>query len=414
MTSHILVLGAGIVGVSIALHLQERGETVTLIDRNEPGEGASFGNAGLIERCSVIPYAIPRDWRSLLAHASNRNAAVHYAPSFLPRIAPWLWAYWQSSRSERLMKIAGELLPLLEACLTEHERLVEAAGLNHLLKRDGWVEVIRSTAGMEDATRRVSTLATDYGLSADLLDRPALHRLEPALMAAAIGAIHWRDPFTVSDPGALTKGYAALFERRGGTILREAVKSVAPSGKGWRATTAHSSHDAERIVVALGARSNDLLAPLGLRVPLVAKRGHHLHYRNDTGATLNHPILDEEIGYVLAPMTAGIRLTTGVELAPPDAPANRVQINRCEARARELFPLGEPVESEPWLGLRPAMPDMKPVIGDAPGHPGLWLAFGHAHHGLTLGPATGRLLAEMMTGGKPFADPRPFDIRRFL
>lgn len=414
MTSHTLVLGAGIVGVSVALHLQERGETVTLIDRHAPGEGASFGNAGLIERCSVIPYAIPRDWRSLFAHASNRDAGVHYEPSFLPKIAPWLFSYWKSSRTDRLMKIAGDLLPLLEACLSEHERLVDAAGLGHLLKRDGWVEVIRSPQGLDDANRRVATLGMTHGLKADLLDRAALQRLEPALKAAAIGAIHWRDPFTVSDPGALTKGYAALFERRGGTILREAVTSAAPAGAGWRVTTEQSHQEAERIVVALGAHSNDLLAPFGLRVPLVAKRGYHLHYRHIAGTTLNHAILDEEIGYVLAPMTAGIRLTTGIELAPPDAPANRVQIDRCEIRARELFPLGEPVEAEPWLGLRPAMPDMKPVIGEAPGHRGLWLAFGHAHHGLTLGPATGRLLAEMMTGDEPFADPRPFDIRRFL
>lgn len=414
MTSHILVLGAGIVGVCAALHLQQRGKAVTLIERYAPGEGASFGNAGLIERCSVIPYAIPRDWRSLLAYASNRKAAVHYAPSFLPKIAPWLFNYWRSSRADRLMTIAGELLPLLEACLSEHQHLVDAAGLGHLLKRDGWVEVIRSAAGMKDATRRVERLGVDYGLRADLLDRPALDRLEPALKAAAIGAIHWRDPFTVSDPGALTKGYAALFQRRGGTILRETVASITPVGAGWCATTDQRQHCAEQIVVALGAQSNDLLGPLGLGVPLVAKRGYHLHYRNDTGVTLNHAILDEEVGYVLAPMTAGIRLTTGVELASPNAPANRVQIDRCAASAHALFPLGAPVEAEPWLGLRPAMPDMKPVIGEAPGHPGLWLSFGHAHHGLTLGPATGRLLAEMMTGEKPFADPRPFDIRRFL
>jgi D-amino-acid dehydrogenase len=91
-----------------------------------------------------------------------------------------------------------------------------------------------------------------------------------------------------------------------------------------------------------------------------------------------------------------------------------VQLSRCEVKAREIFPLGQPLEDTPWLGLRPATPDMKPVIGEAPGLPGLWLAFGHAHHGLTLGPATGRLLAEMMTGEAPFADPRPFDMRRFI
>ncbi|CAN7260637.1 FAD-dependent oxidoreductase [Rhizobium sp. LjRoot30] len=414
MTSEIFVLGAGIVGVSVALHLQERGRSVVLLDRNAPGEGASFGNAGLIERASVIPYAIPRDWRALLGHASNRNAAVRYDPAFLPRIAPWLLGYWRASHPDRLKKIASELLPLIEACLGEHERLVDAAGLSHLLRRDGWIEVVRSAATLEEAGRRSADMQATYGLASDVLDRQALTRLEPALRSAAIGGIHWRDPFTVSDPGALTKGYAALFEARGGTILREGVNHIAPEGAGWRIATENRSHSSAEVVVALGAYSNTLLSPLGYRIPLVAKRGHHMHFRPEGEATLRHSVLDEEIGYVLSPMTAGIRLTTGIELAAPDAPANRIQLDRAERRAREIFQLGMPVEDKPWLGLRPATPDMKPVIGPANRHPGLWLAFGHAHHGLTLGPATGRLLAELMTGETPFADPSPFDIGRFL
>lgn len=414
MTSQVLVLGAGIVGVSVALHLQERGLSVALIDRSLPGEGASFGNAGLLERCSVIPYAIPRDWRSLLAHASNRKAAVHYDPTFLPRIAGWMFGYWQASRHDRLMKIAGELLPLLEACLGEHDRLVKAAGLGHLVRRQGWIEIMRSAATLDAGADRVAMMARDYGLSADLLDRGALASLEPSLKDAAVGGIHWRDPYTITDPGALTKGYAALFEQRGGTILRGAVTSIARNGAGWQVKTTGEAHAAERVVVALGAHSADVLKPLGLSVPLVAKRGHHLHYAGIGDATLNHAVLDEEVGYVLAPMTRGIRLTTGVELADPKDPPNRVQLSRCEVKAREIFPLGKQLEDRPWLGLRPATPDMKPVIGEAPGQPGLWLAFGHAHHGLTLGPATGRLLAEIMTGEAPFADPRPFDMRRFL
>ncbi|PWE53256.1 amino acid dehydrogenase [Metarhizobium album] len=414
MTSEIFVLGAGIVGVSVALHLQQRGRDVVLVDRNAPGEGASFGNAGLIERASVIPYAIPRDWRALLGHASNRNAAVRYDPAFLPRIAPWLLGYWRASHPDRLATIAGELLPLIEACLGEHERLVEAAGLSHLLRRDGWIEVVRSAATLDEAGRRSSEMRSGYGLVSDVLDRQALARLEPALLPAAVGGIHWRDPFTVSDPGALTKGYATLFEMRGGTIRREAVSRIAPDRAGWRIVTENASHRSGAVVVALGVHSNTLLSPLGYRVPLVGKRGYHMHFRPEGEATLRHAVLDEEIGYVMSPMAAGIRLTTGVELAAPDAPANRVQLDRAERRAREIFPLGKPVEDKPWIGLRPATPDMKPVIGPARRHPGLWLAFGHAHHGLTLGPATGRLLAELMTGETPFADPSPFDIARFL
>lgn len=414
MTTETIVLGAGIVGVSVALHLQERGHSVVLIDRSAPGEGASYGNAGLLERSSVVPYAIPRDLKTLLSYATNRNASVHYDPAYLPRIMPWLLGYWNASQPARLAKIASELLPLIEACLDEHDRLVEASGMSHLVRRQGWLEVVRSDALLAEAAARAVECNRDFGLNIEVLDRAALARLEPSLKSPAIGAVHWKDPFSVTDPGALTKGYAALFEKRGGTLLRETVTGMTQEANGWRVTTDHGTHTAQNVVVAFGAHSGNLLADQGYKVPLVGKRGHHLHFRPEGGATLNHPILDEVGGYVLAPMAAGIRLTTGVELAAPDAPANRIQIDQTARFAREIFALGTPVEDKPWLGLRPATPDMKPVIGPAPRHRGLWLAFGHAHHGLTLGPATGRLLAEMMTGEKPFADPKPFDVGRFL
>src|SRR5262249_7327864 len=143
----------------------------------------------------------------------------------------------------------------------------------------------------------------------------------------------------------------------------------------------------------------------GYRIPLAVKRGYHRHYRLEDGHALDHSVVDEEAGYVLAPMSRGVRLTTGIEFASPKAPPMTMQIDRAERIARRLLPLGDAVEETPWLGLRPCLPDMRPVIGKAPRHAGLWFNFGHAHHGLTLGPVTGRLLASLMTGGEPLTDP---------
>jgi D-amino-acid dehydrogenase len=143
------------------------------------------------------------------------------------------------------------------------------------------------------------------------------------------------------------------------------------------------------------------------------KRGYHMHYRAHGGATLSRPVLDEEGGYVITPMELGIRLTTGVEFADRDAPKTPVQLAKTEVLARELFPLGARAEEEPWMGCRPAFPDMLPVIGPAPGQNGLWLAIGHQHLGFTLGPITGRLIAEMMGGHTPCTDPAPFSATRF-
>ncbi len=138
-----------------------------------------------------------------------------------------------------------------------------------------------------------------------------------------------------------------------------------------------------------------------------------MHYAPQPGTVLNHPVLDVDNGFLLAPMARGIRLTTGVELADRDAPKTPVQLTRAEPVARTLFPLGERVDDEPWMGRRPCTPDMMPIIGPAPRHKTMWFAFGHAHHGLTLGAVTGRLIASMMTGEEPFIDVTPFRADRF-
>jgi D-amino-acid dehydrogenase len=152
---------------------------------------------------------------------------------------------------------------------------------------------------------------------------------------------------------------------------------------------------------------------LGYDLPLAVKRGYHMHYHAAGSARLNHPVVDSEPGYCLTPMTRGIRLTTGAEFALRDAARTPLQLGRAEPIARALFPLAERLDSEPWMGARPCTPDMLPVIGRAPRHFNLWFAFGHAHQGFTLGPVTGRLIAEMATGEPPFLDPAPYRADRF-
>ena len=181
----------------------------------------------------------------------------------------------------------------------------------------------------------------------------------------------------------------------------------------WRVETAERPVDAAQAVIALGPWAPDVLEPLGIRLPLAAKRGYHRHFQPRGNAGLTRPVVDPENGFVLAPMEQGIRLTTGAEFADRDAPPTPVQLERVMPEVEALFPLGAPVEQTPWLGSRPCFADSRPVIGPAPRHPGLWLCYGHGHYGLTLGPITGRLLAEMMIGATPVMDPAPFSADRF-
>ncbi|MFL5166920.1 MAG: NAD(P)/FAD-dependent oxidoreductase, partial [Microvirga sp.] len=227
------------------------------------------------------------------------------------------------------------------------------------------------------------------------------------------GGLHFPEPVGVKDPHALTIAYAGLLGKLGGVLARGDAASLEPAGEGWRVTTDKGAVEAREVVVALGAWADVVTGRLGYRLPLGVKRGYHMHYKPAGNAVLNHTVLDAETGYAMAPMARGIRLTTGAEFADRDAPKTPVQLARAEPVARQLFPLGERLDPEPWMGVRPCTPDMLPVIGPAPRHGGLWFAFGHAHHGLTLGPVTGRLLAEMMTGEKPFIDPTPYRADRF-
>lgn len=410
MKTDVVVLGAGIVGVSTALHLVARGRSVVLLDRRGPGEETSYGNAGLIERASVIPYAFPRDWRSLWRYARNNTPDVSYHPRYLPRIAPWLLRYWWHSAPRRLARAAEAMLPLIERSVAEHDVLKDEAGIAHLFRRNGWLDGVRSEAGLARAIAEAQALAP-YGLNYRVLDREALTAVEPSLSRMA-GAIHWLDPVNVSDPGAVTRGYAALFQRRAGVLARGDARSLKPSGKAWQVQGEEGMIEARDVVVALGPWTPDVLRPLGYRIPMAVKRGYHQHYALEEGAALSHPVADIESGFVVTPMTLGVRLTTGAEFAARDAPPSPVQIQRARALAGQLLPLGAAVESEPWMGCRPCMPDMRPVIGAAPRHHGLWLAFGHAHHGFTLGPVTGKLLASMITGQAPDIDPAPYRVGR--
>jgi D-amino-acid dehydrogenase len=411
MDCQTLVLGAGIVGVCSALHLQAAGQSVILLDRDEPGRGTSHGNAGLIERSSIIPYAFPREWSRLLRYGLNRQSSMRFNPAFLPRLAPWLLQYWRQSSPDNLAKASRAMQPLIERCVAEHDLLAEASGMTGLMRAKGWIEFYRDQREFDLAVADAKTYAA-YGLRFDILDAVQLRDREPSL-SGAVGGIHWLDPKSVTDPGALVRGYAALFVQRGGVLLKGDARSLRQQDEGWRVDSEDGVVSSRQVVVALGPQSADVFSRFGYRIPLAIKRGYHMHYASQPGAALEHSVIDAQAGYVLAPMARGIRLTTGVEFAASDAPANEIQLRRCEAIARELYPLGERLDAEPWLGRRPCLPDMRPVIGEAPRHPGLWFNFGHAHHGLTLGPVAGRLLADMMTGKPTFTDPAPYSPARF-
>jgi D-amino-acid dehydrogenase len=408
----VMVLGAGIVGTSVALHLAKRGLMVALVDRQGPGEETSYGNAGVIEGNTLFPHPFPPGLGALLKVALKKATEANYHLAFLPRVAPWLIAYRANSRLERRIAFAELMRPLFSRAVAEHEALMAESDATRYLHKHGWLKLYRTNAAFEEAGRE-RDLAAEFNLPNVVLDRDGALALEPALAPVFWRGVHWPEATSISNPLAVTKAYAARFAALGGVLLTGDARSLRRAGAGWQIDTRAGPLEATEAVLALGPWTPDVLDPLGLRLPLAVKRGYHQHFQSRGNAGLTRPVVDAELGYCVAPMEQGLRLTTGAEFAARDAAPTPVQLDRILPRARALFPLGEALDAAPWMGSRPCFPDSRPVIGRAPSHPGLYLTYGHAHWGLTLGPVTARLLAEMMTGATPFCDPAPYSAERF-
>lgn len=410
----VAVLGAGIVGVSVAIHLLQRGRSVTLVDRNDSVVEASYGNGGLIQAEGLLPHAFPRSMTALAKIALNRDVTVRYDPFSLPGNAVAFARYWWHSKSTRYHKIVVESAPLIARAVAEHRAFAIAAGSESLIRNDGWIRLFRSQDTLRTAISEADMLEAEFGIPHRKLTPDEIREIEPHLQPVFQGGLHWSATPTVSDPGGLVDSYIRLFQTLGGTTLKAEIIGMEADRNGWVCrTTMGGSIEAREIVIAAGISVAPLTRKLGYRLPLFLKRGYHMHYRQSPEAFLTRPVLDTEGGYLLTPMRRGIRLTSGIEFARNGALPSPIQLDRAESVARGVLGLGERIEAEPWMGSRVCTPDMKPIIGAAPGHRGLWFASALAHRGFTLGPITGRVLSEVMTGEVPSVDISPFAVDRF-
>jgi len=401
-----IVLGAGMVGVATAVHLQKRGWSVALVDRKEPGRETSYGNAGIIQSEALRPYPMPQGFREFLKIATGRTNDVRYHLTSLPDHIGPLFRYWWNSFPASHARASAAYAAIIACAVPEHEQLILESGAGNLVRRNGFRVLHREQASLDAEAAVAESLSQAYGVKFRILTSRALKQAEPGLAETGVGGLHWQEPWTVSDPGALVSAYADLFTRSGGSILRGDAQTLSESHGIWTVATEAGPIEAEAAVVALGPWSPNLLQRFGYNISMVRKRGYHRHYSG--GSPLDLPLRDAANGYVMAPMRNGVRITTGAELTSPDGKPDPVQLDHAEQAARKLIDLGRPIEPEPWFGTRPCMPDMLPVIGPAAKYKGLWFNFGHGHQGFTLGPTTGRLIAELMSAEPPIVDPFPY------
>jgi D-amino-acid dehydrogenase len=407
----VIVLGAGIVGVSAAYAARQRGMSVILVDRREPGSETSYGNAGILSSGSISPLNNPSLWKALPKYLTNQHAALRWNPAWAVRNAGWVLRFLANATEANTRPRAAALHGLIGASLKLHREWIVKANAGHRIRETGWLKAWRSDAIA--SAKAEQALLTEFGIQSELLDRQAISALEPDIVPVyKVGLLHTQTA-SVDSPGNVVKAYAQMFSGSGGEIRQSAIKSIAPEGDGWRVMLGDGEISARHVVVALGPWSAELLRPLGYRVPLAFERGYHREFKPNATRQLRRPIHDADGSFLMTSMENGIRVTSGVELTALDAPSSYAQLDAVVPMARSVVEFGDPV-GEPWRGARPTLPDSLPMIGPAPRHSGLWLAFGNQHIGFTTGPATGAAIAAMISGAPPPFDAAPFSPSRYL
>jgi D-amino-acid dehydrogenase len=412
----VAVLGAGIVGVSTGIAARQRGLSVVVIDRREPGSETSYGNAGIISSGSILPLNKPSLWSALPGYLANTSAALRFDPLWVMRNLDWVARFLANAVPSRTRPRAQALHGLIGASLKLHRDWIVKAGAANRIRETGWLKAWRSDATA--AAKQEQAFLAEFGIASELLDRQAISALEPNILPVYTTGLLHTQTASVDSPGSVTKAYAQMLRGLGGEVRQSDIKAIEPSGEslrgeGWRVVLGDGAISARHVVVALGPWSADILRPLGYRVPLATERGYHQEFTPNPARALQRPIHDAEGSFLMSPMENGIRVTSGVELTDRDAPSSFAQLDMVVPMARSVVEFGSAV-AEPWRGARPTLPDSLPVIGKAPRHQGLWLAFGNQHIGFTTGPATGDAIAAMIAGDTPNFDASAFAPGRYI
>ncbi|MDP6389703.1 MAG: FAD-dependent oxidoreductase, partial [Alphaproteobacteria bacterium] len=352
----IVVIGAGIAGVSAALYLQRDGHQVTVLDPRDPGTAASFGNAGVIARYGCVPTATPDMLARVPKLLMNPYGPLAIRWSYLPRLAPWLLQLIRNAAPQRILANARSKSALLDLAWDAYLVLIEEAGAGDLIHHGGMIRVYETDEGFRRAQREID-LMRQCGRKVDILTADEIRDLEPALAPIFRHGLYFSDSHNIRNPGRLVEMFSRRFTTGQGAVVKQAVTGLARNAEGdWRVATDGEGFEADAIVVAAGAWSARIAKMIGVRVLLDTERGYHVMLPHPD-ETLGRSVHFAEPTCMITPMEGGLRLTTGVELAGVDAPPDYTRVRRMIPIAKRLIPgLKGEIQTE-WMGWRPSMPD---------------------------------------------------------
>ncbi|MFT5226419.1 MAG: D-amino-acid dehydrogenase [Polaribacter sp.] len=409
----ITVLGAGIVGICCALELQQKGYQVTLVDRRGFGQETSHGNAGILSLSSVMPLASPELLGRLFRLATNQenDFLMHY--SHLPWLLPWLTKFLLRCNRKTYINDGLAMSKLTLPSVEKHLEWIKQSNAGHLLNSVGALKLYRNPDTF-DRNALERELFDQCGVKYSVIDKAECNDLEPDLHNIFEKGLLIEESQSLRDPQALSQCYAELFLSLGGEFKQAEVKQILSRSNQWDIISDQGKDTVEKLVVCMGAWTPALLKPLGYHNPIVIERGYHTVFQTPSNKGLTRPVFDVDGSFVMIPMNTGLRVTTGSNMVYRDTVETPIQIAKVTPRVREAFPVEQILLDEPWMGRRPSTPDSLPIIGLAPRHEDLWLAFGHSHMGLTLGPITGELIAELVSSKPHSIPPGPYSPSRYL
>ncbi|KFC65297.1 FAD dependent oxidoreductase [Bosea sp. LC85] len=408
----VIVIGAGVVGLSAAIAALGRGLSVTVLDREGPAAGASAGNAGAFAFTDILPLASPGILRKAPHWLADPLGPLSVPPRYALQIAPWMFRFWRACSPLRVAQSTAAQTALMDLSKAELEPLLHATGTSGMLRKEGNLQVYESEAELK-ASLPGWQARERHGIAFRHLDAVGMAEIQPGLAPRFTHGTFTPGWYSIADPRLYTLALAEALRSKGGVIERLDVAALTPLGE----TVEIRSHDggtrrAAQVVIAAGAFSHLIARSLGERIPLETERGYNTTLPADA-FDLRTQITFGGHGFVATRLSTGIRVGGAVELGGLKLPPNFARSEAMLQKARRFLPGLKPEGGVQWMGFRPSLPDSLPAIGRARATPRVIHAFGHGHLGLTQSAGTARLVADLLTGREPAIDLAPFSPQRF-